>query len=67
VQSYFWRTYSGAEINYVEESGNGLFGFEMKLNKTKVQAPRLWKKEYKGGFQLINRSNYLDLLMEGMR
>ncbi len=67
AQCYFWRTYSGSEIDYVEEGENGLNGFEIKLSKTKVRVPKLWQDEYQGGFQLINRINYLDLLMEGMR
>jgi hypothetical protein len=67
VQSYFWRTYTGSEIDYVEEGENGLNGFEIKISKTKTRVPKLWQDEYNGGFQLINRSNYLDLLMDGMR
>ena len=67
VRSYFWRTYTGSEIDYVEEGENGLNGFEIKISKTKARIPKLWQDEYKGGFQLVNRSNYLDLLMEGMR
>jgi len=67
VRSYFWRTYTGAEIDYVEEGEDGLMGFEIKLSKEKVKSPKLWQEEYKGGFQLINRRNYLDLLLEGMR
>ena len=66
VQCYFWRTYSGAEIDYVEEGENGLIGFELKLSKNKVRVPKLWQEEYKGAFQLINRENYLDFLLEGM-
>lgn len=66
-QSYFWRTYSGSEIDYIEEGENGLTGFEIKLSKTKVRIPQLWSETYKGNFQLINRANYLGLLMEGMR
>jgi predicted AAA+ superfamily ATPase len=66
VHSYFWRTYTGAEIDYVEEGEDGLMGFEIKIAKEKVKSPKLWQEEYKGGFQLINRGNYLDLLLEGM-
>ncbi len=65
--TYFWRTYTGSEIDYVEEGGNGLTGYEIKISKTKVQSPKLWKDEYNGGFQLINRSNYIEWLLEGMR
>lgn len=67
AQTYFWRAYTGAEIDYVEESEDGLNGFEIKMSKEKVRAPKLWLEGYHGGFQLINRGNYLDLLMEGMR
>lgn len=62
VQSYFWRTYSGIEIDYVEEGEDGLIGYEIKIEKNKVRIPKAWKDEYQGGFQLVNRSNYLDLL-----
>ncbi len=67
VRTYFWRTYTGAEIDYVEEGEDGLTGFEIKISKDKVKSPKLWLDEYKGGFQLINRKNYLDWLLEGMR
>lgn len=67
VQSYFWRTYSGAEIDYVEEGEDGLIGYEIKMEKNKVRMPKAWKDEYNGVFKLINRNNYLDLLLKGMR
>jgi len=67
AQCYFWRTYTGSEIDYVEEGEDGLMGFEIKMSKTKTRIPKLWQDEYHGGYQLINRGNYLDLLMEGMR
>lgn len=67
VQSYFWRTYSGAEIDYIEEGENGLTGYEIKMEKNKVRIPKAWQDEYQGGFRLINRGNYLDLLLEGMK
>lgn len=66
-QSYFWRNYSGAEIDYIEEGENGLTGYEIKMEKNKVRVPKAWQEEYRGNFQLINRSNYLDFLLEGMR
>ncbi len=67
VQTYFWRTYSGVEIDYVEEDEDGLRGFEVKISKEKIKSPKLWQDEYHGAFQLINRKNYLDLLLQGMR
>lgn len=67
VQPYFWRTYSGAEIDYVEEGESGLVGYEIIIEKNKVRIPKVWQEEYQGSFQLVNRSNYLDFLMEGMK
>ncbi len=67
VQSYFWRTYSGAEIDYVEEGENGLTGYEIKIEKNKVRIPKAWNNEYGGNFQLINRANYLDWLLADIR
>jgi predicted AAA+ superfamily ATPase len=66
-QCYYWRTYAGAEIDYIEEGEGLLNGFEIKLSKNKARVPKLWDEEYHGGFQLINRGNYLDLLLDGMR
>jgi hypothetical protein len=64
VQSYFWRTYSGAEIDYVEEGENGLIGYEIKMEKDKVRIPKAWQDEYGGNFKLINRGNYIGWLKD---
>lgn len=66
VQSWFWRTYSGAEIDYIEENENGLTAYEIKMEKNKARLPKAWKEEYGGDFSLINRSNYLDFILKGM-
>jgi uncharacterized protein len=64
VHSYFWRTYSGTEIDYVEETDTGLAGYEIKLNKDKFRIPKAWKTEYNGELKLINRKFYLDFLLK---
>ena len=51
----------------MEEGENGLTGYELKLSITGARVPRLWEEEYQGGFQLINRSNYLNFLLEGTK
>ncbi len=40
MQSYFWRNYSGAEIDYIEEGENGLTGYEIKMEKSKRPPPK---------------------------
>ncbi len=64
VHSYFWRTYSGTEIDYVEETDTGLAGYEIKLNKDKFRIPKAWKSEYGGDLKLVNRKSYLDFLLK---
>ncbi len=66
VQSWFWRTYSGAKIDYIEQDENGLTAYEIKMEKNKARLPKAWKEEYGGDFRIINRSNYLDFILKGM-
>lgn len=44
--SYFWRTYTGAELDYVEERDGKLYGYEFKYGKQKPKAPRSWLDTY---------------------
>lgn len=60
---YFWRTYTGAEIDYIEEGDGQLKGYEIKWNKTKTKTPDSWSKTYPGAFfNIINRKNYLQYI-----
>ncbi len=61
VSSYFWRTYTGAELDYVEEYGGQLNGYEIKWMK-KASAPRTWKESYKASFKYINQDNFLSFI-----
>jgi predicted AAA+ superfamily ATPase len=61
---FFWRTYTGAEIDYIEESGGILKGYEFKWKNKHVKAPATWLKTYtEATFQYINRENYLDFVL----
>ena len=61
---YFWRTYTGAELDYIEESDGKLIGYEIKYSKNKIKPPKTWDKTYLGSeFHLINKENYLDYLL----
>ena len=61
---YFWRTYDGKEIDYVEERDGGLFGFECKWTvQKKDKPPRKWQESYPGAtFELVTPDNYLDFV-----
>jgi uncharacterized protein len=62
---YFWRTYGGQELDWVEEREGKLLGYEFKWSeKKKVKAPRDWHTTYENAeFQVINRENYLDFVL----
>lgn len=62
VNNYFWRTYDQQEIDWVEERGGKLYGYEFKWNPKKfIKAPGAWKKNYENAeFEVINPDNYLE-------
>jgi predicted AAA+ superfamily ATPase len=62
ASSYFWRTYSGSEIDYIEERNTELFAYEIKYGKAKGSLPKTWQNEYGSNFELINRENYLSFV-----
>ena len=63
VNPYFWRLYTGAEIDYVEENKGELTGYEIKWGKHKIRTPKSWSEAYQTDVQLINRENYLDFII----
>jgi len=57
--NYFWRTYEQQEIDWVEERGGLLHGYEFKWEKDKVKVPTQWKSAYPdSSFEVINNSNF---------
>jgi predicted AAA+ superfamily ATPase len=60
--NYFWRTYDQQELDWVEEEGDVLRGYEFKFQSGKtVKAPAAWTKAYpESNFQVIHSENYLD-------
>jgi predicted AAA+ superfamily ATPase len=62
ANTYFWRTYTGSELDYVEEKEGKLSGFEIKYGKKKPKAPKIWTDTYRATYHLINGEDYLDFL-----
>lgn len=57
--NYFWRTYEQQEIDWVEERGGSLHGYEFKWKENKVKIPTQWKNAYPDAyFEVINNSNF---------
>lgn len=64
VSNYFWRTHTGAELDYVEEKNGTLYGFEFKSGSKIVKVPSGWPKAYpESKFQCVNKNNYLDFIL----
>jgi predicted AAA+ superfamily ATPase len=66
ANNYFWRTYRQQELDFVEERGGRLFGYEMKWGKKKVKPPTEWRASYPDAdFALVNQENYLEFVGAG--
>lgn len=62
--TYFWRTYDGQEIDWVEERQGKLFGFEFKWSaKSKTKAPKDWGRYKNSQFKVVSKENYLEFLL----
>ncbi|MDP8299593.1 MAG: ATP-binding protein [Candidatus Tantalella remota] len=61
---YFWRTHQQKEIDYIEESGGKLEGFEFKLNPRRYDIPKDFIDAYPGStVELLTRENFQKFLM----
>ena len=58
--AYFWKNYSGAEVDLVEERDGKLFGYEFKWSPTKAvsKAPAAWQQIPNTEFQCIHREGF---------
>ncbi|MCX6243390.1 MAG: ATP-binding protein [Bacteroidetes bacterium] len=63
VNRFFWRTYSGTEIDYVEEYKGEYFAYEIKSGKSKTRTPVSWSSEYGSNYININKDNYLEFIL----
>ena len=60
---FFWRTHSGAELDYVEEMDGHLNGYEIKWRNKKARKPKTWLATYESAtFKLINQENFCDFI-----
>lgn len=63
IDSYFWRTYNGVEIDYIEKKNNQLFAYEINFNKPKPNAPKSWVNNYGDNYQCITPENFLEFII----
>lgn len=56
---YFWRVYTGDEVDYIEEENGKLDGFEFKYSKTTARRPDGFLNSYPGAtFSCVSRANW---------
>lgn len=64
ASTYFWRTHTGAELDYVEETGGVLYGYEFKYGNKTAKVPAGWRATYPDAtFTAINRYTYLPFIL----
>ncbi|MDD2717726.1 MAG: ATP-binding protein [Candidatus Wallbacteria bacterium] len=61
---YFWKTYSGQEVDLVEERDGRIMGYECKWSDDDVRVPAKWHEEYpEAMFKVITHRNFLEYLL----
>ena len=61
---YFWRTYAGAEVDFIEAKDDKLVGYEIKAGKKLGKPPKSWLENYSNStFNAINFDNFLDFIL----
>ncbi len=64
VNMYFWRSYAGQEVDYIEESSGKFEAFEFKLSsKKKVKTSQEFLSVYNAQAQRVDRENYLKFIL----
>jgi len=64
VSGYFWRAYTGSEIDYVENLEGKYGAYEFKYGKGVARKPQKFFETYgESEFVVINRENYLTFII----
>jgi len=64
ANNYFWRTWDQEEIDWLEDRGGILHGYEFKWSKQKVSVPKGWLETYEHAqFEVIHRDNYISFVI----
>jgi len=64
AKSYFWRTNTQQEIDYIEENEGRISAYELKWNEnSKLKKTGSFSKTYKTDIQIIHPKNFRDLVL----
>ncbi len=60
---YFWRDHQKREIDYLEEEGGALRGFEIKMSKKRVSIPKVFLEAYdKSTVDVVSGENFMEFI-----
>jgi len=66
ANNYFWRTWGGQEVDWVEEHSGKIFGYEFTFSSTqakKKKEPKDWKKAWSDtSYEVVTEENYLSFV-----
>lgn len=63
ANNFFWRTWSGKEVDFIEEREGKLFGYEFKWIKKNTKAPKLWLDTYaEASWEMVDTKNYMEFI-----
>lgn len=64
ARSYFWRTHQQQEVDYVENRGGHIRGYEFKWKKKQqTKLPTLFTKTYGAESHIIDRDNFREFVV----
>lgn len=64
AHTYFWRTQQQQEVDFVEEKGGKIYGYEFKWQKKKTQKlPKTFTETYNAETMVIDRENFRDFVL----
>lgn len=63
ARAYFWRTKQQQEVDFVEDIGGKISGFEFKWGKRNVRLPRTFSESYNAATQVIDRENFREFVV----
>jgi uncharacterized protein len=62
-RTYFWRTRQQQEVDFVEENGGKIYGYEFKWQRKKTQKlPKTFTETYNAEASVIDRENFREFV-----
>lgn len=64
ARTYFWRTKQQQEVDFVEENGGKVTGYEFKWNKKKtIKLPKTFVESYNAESKVIDKENFREFVI----